>query len=624
MCGIFGFVGDPEKARSLDLDTAVAAMRHRGPDDSGTFRALPSGLANGIPGCALAHVRLAVIDLSPAGHQPMSSADGRFTITYNGEVFNFRQIRSELEGLGDTFHSDCDTEVVLQSFVRWGPDCVRRFRGMFAFGIWDAAEHSLFLARDRLGIKPLYHTSEGKNLAFASEIRTLLACGLVPRRLSPEGLASYMAFGSVYGPDTILQGVKSLDPGCTIVLQRDRRTLRRYWSIPLENNRDETVASAMEAVVPLTREAVRLRLVSDVPLGVFLSGATDRPVHTFTVTFDEAAYSEARYAAEVARSFGCDHHQVHLPSDRAATDIDGAVAALDQPSVDGINSYFVSRAAKDSGLTVALSGLGGDEVFGGYDSFRIFSWALRAGRVAGLPVRFVGGAIRGLLASGRVPYRVRKALEVVLAGGDPLDAYAALRGLFTGPETLDLVDRECIADRSHRGVLVPDGFQDAMESGGLDPVSAYSILDLSNYMRNTLLRDTDAASMAHALEVRVPLIDHLLVERMMRVPGPVRLSGPTNKPLLTACVPELPSVAVHRRKMGFTLPFEEWLRGSLRSWAADALLGEPVRMAGFFRPEGVRRLWTMFGRGRQFVSFSRVWALVVLARWCARHRVQAN
>lgn len=624
MCGIFGYLSpsaDLDEERTLAL--ALKALWHRGPDDRGTFRA-PAGRHR----LGLAHTRLSIIDLSAGGHQPASTADGRFTIVYNGEVYNFRELREELEGLGDVFHSSCDTEVVLKAYARWGAGALTRLRGMFALAIWDARAGTLFLARDRLGIKPLYYVQGPRGFAFASEVRALLATGFAERRLSRRALSSYFALGAVSGPDAILDGVASLLPGHFAVWKDGALVAEEYWQIPLPDERDASFAAEVRAIRPILQDAVSLRLVADVPVGVFLSGGIDSsvvvalatrasasPVHTFTVTFDEERYSEAPYAAEVARRYGCDHHQVHLPAARAVRDFGNAIRALDQPSVDGVNTYFVSKAAREAGLTVALSGLGGDEVFAGYAYFRQFgrlrALARAAGRLPPLLHRGLGLAETAPAAS----IQLRK-LSALLAGdGSAAAVHAAQRAMFTPRERRALL-ADGIEEPGYLGVIAPPDLDARLAGGKLGTVNAYSALELSNYLRHTLLRDTDAMSMVHSLEVRVPLLDHVLLERVMRIPGDLKLAPSDNKPLLTAAVTALPESAVNRQKMGFTLPYEAWFRGPLRPWMESLLLGDTVRRLGFLRVDGVERLWRAFLKGDRYTNYARIWCVAALAGWC--------
>ncbi len=628
MCGIFGYLSaDPGLDESRALATAVEAIRHRGPDDRGTFRG-----EHGRHRVGFAFTRLAIIDLSPSGHQPMTTEDGRFTIVFNGEVYNFQEIRDELVKLGAVFRSRSDTEVVLRAYARWGREAVTRFRGMFALGIWDALEGTLFLARDRLGIKPLYYVHGRAGLAFASEVRALLATGFAERRLSTRALAGYLTFGAVPGPETIVEGVTELPAGHSLLVRDGELVERAYWALPIVPERGSSFAEEVSAIQPILLDAVRLRLIADVPVGIFLSGGIDSsalvalatrasgvPVHTFTVTFDEERYSEATYAAEVARRYGSEHHDVRLPAEEAMKSFGDAVRALDQPSADGVNTYFVSKAARAAGLSVALSGLGGDELFAGYGAFRSFGRLQALARGVG---RLPGGARRALDASTSLPFapaRLRK-LGMVLAGGGSMAAtYAALRAMFTPDERRALLAADVAAARDaplDLGVLVPGDLARLEAEGRIGPVNAYAALELSNYLRIMLLRDTDAMSMAHPIEVRVPLLDHVLVERVMRSPSALKLAFGENKPMLTAAAGGLPAAAVDRPKMGFTLPFDAWFKGPLRPLIEDVLLGDAVRRAGFLDREGVAELWRAFLSGDRRTTHWRVWCVTALAWWC--------
>ena len=625
MCGIFGFVGNREAASLLDLEKAASMLRHRGPDGHGKYtgcsrRPEDEGLT-----CVLVHTRLAILDLSEAAHQPMTTPDGRFTLAYNGEVYNFPDIRSELEKEGFTFHSTGDTEVVLKAFVRWGAACVDRFRGMFAFAVWDRDDGRLFAARDRLGIKPLYYVETPTSIAFASELRPLIAQGLTSRGISPRGLLGYLRFGSVQEPDTLVEGVHLLPAGHVLQFQSGELKLRRYWDFPPPTERKMTFDEAVEEIRPVLREAVKLRLVSDVPLGIFLSGGIDssvitaiaareldRPVHTFTVTFDEKAYSEETWAAEVAATFGCDHHQVHLPASRAAEEMDKVVESLDQPSADGINTYFVSEAAREAGLAVTLSGLGGDEVFAGYTAFHAFGSLRRLGRIGShVPSALLSGVESVLLGLGTSP-RISRVLSLASNGLEPEKTYQAMRCMFTPRQVEDLVKPAVL-----RGLNQADDDRVALGPPlplEKDPVNEYSRLELSCYLRNTLLRDTDVMSMRHSLEVRAPLLDHRLVETALLIPGDLKVHRSRKKPLLVDAAPQIPRHIANRQKMGFVLPLDVWFRGSMTRWAEDHVNSSGTEGEVLER-KTIQRRWKAFASGDSLSTASRIWCLVALNAW---------
>lgn len=626
MCGIFGYVLSSQRAELPSLEAAVRALKHRGPDGDGTFVDQTTD-----PVCGLAHTRLAIIDLSPSGRQPMTTADGRHTITFNGEIYNYREVQRELEGAGAAMHTGSDTEVVLQAYARWGADSLRRLRGMFAFAIWDARERRVFLARDRLGVKPLYFAQVAGGLLFASEVRALLATGRVPKKLDAVAVNDYLAFGSVREPRTIVQAIAMLPAASSAELRGGELRIQNYWQPPLQIDSAVSSQSAVEETRALLLDAVALRLVSDVPVGVFLSGGMDSsaivalaatasktPVHSFTVTFDETAYDESVFAQDVARRFGATHHLVHLSSQKLLDHIDDALGALDQPSADGTNTYFVAKAAREAGLAVALSGIGGDELFGGYSGFRRFArWTRHAEaltRISGLGLGRFG-------SSFALPTNVRKGLALLESRGDPFAIYATLRGMFLPEERRALLGR-ADASETEPSALDRQIAQWTRGSDG-DALEAYGLFDLTNYLRNTLLRDADVMGMAHALEIREPLLDHRLVERAMTLPGAWKLAPGQNKPFLARAVPELPVASSVRPKMGFTLPLETWLRGPLRGWAEERLLSSDRSAVGPLNTVAVADLWERFLRGRRHASFSRVWTAIALTEWCRQHGVSA-
>ena len=631
MCGIFGVVGRGEWILGLRPEAAVRAMAHRGPDGSGLWRSPSLDLAGGGPSsaCALGHARLSIIDLSDAAAQPMTTGDGRYRLVYNGEVYNFAEIRRELETLGETFRSSGDSEVVLKACVRWGERAPERFRGMFALGLWDEREKWLLLARDRLGVKPLYIAETRDGLAFASEVRTLLAAGAAPRVLSAKGLHGYLRFGSVQEPDTLVEGVRSLEPGATLVWSGEGGRSRRYWALPETPPRAVARAEAVAEIRRLLHESVRMRLVSDVPFGVFLSGGADssaltalasaeasQPIHTFTVVFDEAEYSEEKHAAETARRFGCVHHSVHVTGEEAGATFDEALRSQDQPSGDGLNTWLVARAARREGLSMTLSGLGGDEVFAGYPNFRRFGRLVRLSAVGALVPKALLRRVENRVARAGGSHRLRKGVDVARAAGDRAQVYAALRGHHTEAQIAELLGgdlREAVA-------RVEVATQKTTSTG--DPVNDLSRLDLAGYLRNTLLRDTDAMSMASSLEVRVPLLDHKLVEHAMTLPGSMKLDGEGNKALLFEAVPELPREAGTRPKTGFVLPIRDWFRARMKSRLDELLLSLPGRAGEVLQPGPTAAAWRAFLDGDRTISATRVLALASLASWVATHDLE--
>ena len=614
VCSISGVFSAADAASHAEAVTLMnTALTHRGPDDHGVVVCGDVVLGN---------TRLAVIDTSPAGHQPMNDPESCNWITYNGETYNFKQLRAELGGYGQAWQSTSDTEVVLRAYARWGVEAFRRLRGMFALALWDESRRVLLLARDPLGIKPLYYYCTDQVFVFASELRALLASGLVPRKLSSDGVDSYLASGSVEAPLTIVDGVKQLLPGQYMETQvgPEGKLLITISDFASSHREVDVSRSRAEAVARLRselEESVRLHLVSDVPLGVFLSGGIDssamvalasritgQPPRTFSVVFDEPAYSEAPQARTIAAKFRTDHSETRLSEDQLLQMLPQALTSLDQPTMDGINTFVVSKAVKNAGVTVALSGLGGDELFAGYPSFKR---ALKVEATSPMTKRF----LRAVSGFGKFALNgsTQRNKFWQLAGSDcrPADVYRITRQLFAPDYVRQLTRRD------------PDRCHPWFESGA-DVINEISELELRGYMTNTLLRDTDAMSMAHSLEVRVPLVDVKVVEFALSLPGKWKLGNGTNgvaKPLLADAVADLlPRDLLARPKMGFTLPFEKWLHGRLQGEIESVLAdGALIKNTGLVSGN-VTDIWRKFLRKPHAIGWSRPWSLYVLARWC--------
>jgi asparagine synthase (glutamine-hydrolysing) len=635
MCGIFGIIAQHARIPDCVLERGTQSLAHRGPDDSGTV--LLRDLVPVPVEIGLGSRRLAILDLSPLAHQPMHDSETGNWIVYNGETYNFRDVRRELEELGTSFISHSDTEVVLKAYAKWGEQCLARFRGMFALAIWDAARHRLFLARDAMGIKPLYYSRSGSYFLFASEVRTLLGTGLVPCRIDKGGLTNYLTFGSAYDPLTLMEGVHALPPGHMLIW--DAGTVREsgYWDLvddDVEGKKPQGSPfeedSAGEQFRPFLEEAVRLQLVSDVPVGVFLSGGIDSSAlvsivsrsgvtpTTFSIIFKEAEFSEAKYSRAVAAKFHTDHHEISVSQGDVLAAVPDALRAMDLPTMDGINTYFVSREAHRAGFKVALSGLGGDEVFAGYSNFRTVPRMERFARFWSRVPHFARGSLASAFAAlASENDQNRKLMSLVSDNGRVVHPYFLTRMLFT-PRQRDLLFPSA-------GGSVSDAAADSQRLSlkcalPLDPVNRVSYLESRCYMLNTLLRDADCMSMSQGLEVRVPLIDHLLAKTVLALPGAWKLGGTPKKLLVEALAGSLPDEIVHRPKRGFTLPFEDWMRQELRSEIEPVL--DPKRIAE--GPLGdlmdgiqVQEVWQGFLHGK--MSWSRPWSLYVLQRWCELH-----
>lgn len=624
MCGIFGIAGKRLNNAERVLRAGTRALAHRGPDDEGLE--IVSHPSETGPMVALGARRLAIQDLSPAGHQPMQDPATGNWVVFNGEIYNFHVLRKELERLGHRFHSHGDTEVLLKAYGEWGDACVERLAGMFALAIWDARRQRLFLARDRFGVKPLYYFEADSRLAFASEVRSLLATGLVPRRLDHAGLASYLAFGAVQDPLTIVESVRSLLPGHTMTWEGGRRQIRGFWSLARAASRPAFTDSPSEAVSAIRErllEAVSQRLIADVPLGIFLSGGLDssvivamtrevsaEPPHTFSVVFGSHGYCEGKYSDCVARTFGCRHHRIQLTHAKLLEEIPRALAAMDQPTVDGMNTYIVSEATKRAGITVALSGLGGDEVFGGYSSFLSVPKMMKFRRHAAW-LEPLGRGMHALLGQSQTN---RFAKMVALGSGQYFGGhpYFLSRALFA-PRSIRALFPSFPMDNAELGRLWNLGAV-AEEVRSLDAHNQVSVLEGSTYMANMLLRDTDCMSMAHSMEVREPLLDHRVWEYVLPLAARLKHDPRTPKQLLLrAAGQSLPQETYRRPKMGFTLPFESWLRDGLGDVVGRELLGASPGELLPLAPRPVAEVWEAFRNGN--TSWSRPWALYVLKRW---------
>jgi asparagine synthase (glutamine-hydrolysing) len=617
MCGIAGrFNYDP--GQPVDRDVLVAmtdAVTHRGPDAAGYYHA---------PGIGLGHRRLSVIDLS-TGDQPLSNEDGSVQVIFNGEIYNFADVRAELIARGHTFRTSSDTEIIVHGYEEWGERCVGRFRGMFAFAIWDGGARRLLLGRDRLGVKPLYYAEvPGVGIVFGSEIKSLLEDPDVPREWRPEALDAYLTLLYVPAPDTIYRAVQKLPPGHTLVAERGRIRLSRYWDLPFTGDGDPArEGEYLEELDALLREAVGLRLVSDVPLGAFLSGgidsslvvsymkqASDAPPVTIAVGFDHAAYDEVRHAETVARHLGCEFHPL-----TASPRIDDLLPKLawhfDEPFADSsaVPTYYVSKAAREL-VTVALSGDGGDEFWAGYARHRVEHWEQR---VRGT----LGPASHAAAWLGRaLPLSVKGARSLRHLAWAPDQAYALKHayGMFEPNAKTRLYSPDFAHSVRHADAF--SSLRDAYAAcPSNDPIDRAMYVDARTYMIDDVLTKVDRMSMAVSLEAREPLLDHKLLEFAARVPSTLKLKNGRTKYLLRRVLERyVPREIVERPKSGFAAPIGEWLKGPLAGLTSDLLLDGRLRERGIFEPREVSRLWEEHRTGRADHPH-RLWQLVMLELW---------
>jgi asparagine synthase (glutamine-hydrolysing) len=562
------------------------------------------------------------------GHQPMWSDDGRYCITYNGEIYNFIELRNDLTARGHVFRTTSDTEVLLAGWQHLGKQFLPLLRGMFAFAIWDNMERQCHLARDEFGIKPLYIAQRDCCFLFASELRAVLASDLVSRRLDPEAVQGYLATGSVEEPRTIISGIRALEPGCVQRIDisggEPRETLpERYTTRNPETHAAMGMTEGALAIRSVLRDSVTHHLLSDVPVGVFLSGGLDsaaivalaaeqsrEPVNTFTVAFSEKAFSEGERARRLAERFGTAHNEVLLSGKDLLNALPDVFAGMDQPTLDGVNTFVVSRAVRSFGLKVVLSGLGGDELFAGYPSFRRAHRAQKAWLAPAFLRRFAGNAV-GSLSHGDAA----KLKTLLVAKSPAQGAYKASRTVF-GDQQIEALMPGSARFRGAQGDL---GGSDYSAMSLLQQVSHFEI---SRYMRNTLLRDGDTFSMAHSLELRVPFVDKEVHRTAMATSDSAKLAPGLVKPLLFEAVKDLlPAEMRAERKQGFTLPFASWMREDLFDEVGEFFKSGRSRAAGVAAGEA-SNVWNDFLARGSGMSWTRPWALYTLARWMELNKVE--
>ncbi len=618
MCGInaiFSFNGQG------DFSPAVKAMNdclaHRGPDNEGIYSQ---------PGIALGHRRLSIIDLSAAGNQPMRSPFANQVIVFNGEIYNYREIRAQLNEF--SFKTDSDTEVLLAAWKKWGLDSLSLLNGMFAFALWDEEKQELIVVRDRLGIKPVYFSRKAERVVFSSEVRGLLASGMVDRKIDHDALDDYIRYQTVHAPNTILEGVAMLLPGHYMRISRSENEIVRWW----KPRTDMKVAAGTyddvcQTTRKLFRDAVERRLVADVPFGAFLSGGIDSTavtgmmtkvsgsrIKTFNISFDDSEFSEAKYARIVARKFNTDHHEINLTPQHFLNELPAALNAMDHPSGDGPNTYVVSEATKKAGITMALSGLGGDELFAGYDIFQRAYSLQQKKWIGAMPkfMRSMGGSMLKAMKPGVSSDKIADVLS-----GSKIDFESFY------PKSREVYNKE-MAEKLNGGSDYH--FPDLRQVYGeieLDKATHFlshvSLAEITTYMQNTLLRDADQMSMAHALEVRVPFLDFELVNFVLSVPDKWKFPSTPKKLLVDSMKDLLPDEIVNRPKMGFTFPWKDWMKNELKEFCESHLnyLGETKVL----NATELKNLWQRFLNNDKSITWSRIWHLVVLGHWMKKNNI---
>jgi asparagine synthase (glutamine-hydrolysing) len=642
MCGIAGIIGRLAAPNRAALKRMNDAMMHRGPDGDGYWESHSDERGFGV---MLAHRRLSILDLTAAAAQPMVDAITGHVVVFNGEIYNYIELRTELTAHGQVFHSTGDTEVMLRAVGLHGPQTIRRLRGMFAFAVWDPRKRNLLLARDPLGIKPLYlarNPDPGGDwvLIFASEVRAILASRLLGNpRLNPHAVASIAWNGFMITPETAIIGVESIWPGQFRIFDSlgKEQVSELYWTMPKANEASRVGESELAQVLD---ESVHLHLASDVPLGIFLSGGVDSSavanvayktsrssVHTFTLTFEEQEYNEGDIARRIAKAIGTQHREIVLTEQQFVTQLDAALDSLDQPTFDGLNSYYMSQAVGEAGFKVALVGTGGDELFGGYTSFRslpaLLRWSKGLNCIPAGVVRRLASLVSYVLqpTRGSVPQQTRwaKLPDMVSCGGDLLALYQLAYALFLPEFQRQLVT---VASKEITAAGLPAEMHSRLlcEIRSRSPLSAISVMEQRLFLGERLLRDTDATSMAASIEVRLPLVDHLLLEKVNGLGDRERYQPLQKKSMLRRIgLQGLDAKIFEKPKTGFVLPYDRWLRKGLGKVLDQTMCDAyAIKLTGL-NPEAVQRLWKAFLDGAPGLYWSRVWAIYVLIRWCHKH-----
>ena len=628
MCGINGFVS--EKFSMQEKISVVrkmnACLAHRGPNNEGEW-------SNET--VSLGHRRLSIIDLSPESNQPFFSDDKRYVIIYNGELYNYRELKLQLQRAehGTTqmpyfFKTGSDTEVVLAAYIRWGNKCLDLFNGMYAFAIFDTLENKLTIARDRLGVKPLYYHYGDEGLIFSSEIRPIIHSGIKRFSLNSAVLGEYAMYQTVNAPRTIIKGINILMPGHLLEFKNNKASITKYYNLNKISSgaQDLNYNQICGKVNELLSLSVQRRLIADVPFGAFLSGGIDssaivglmskvssEKIQTFNISFDESEFSESKYARLIAKKFNTQHHEIRLSPADFLNQLPEALAATDHPGGDGPNTYIVSKATKNAGITMALSGIGGDELFAGYDVFKRMAALRKKSWINAVP-SFARKSVGFAIKTKNKSVSGNKIAE--LLGQDKINfnsAYPLNRSLFTLKELHTILKKSSPFEQINKILGEIPQNQNHL-------LSSVSLAEINTYLQNTLLRDADQMSMAVALEVREPFLDYKLIEFVLSVNDEYKYPH-TPKKLLTDSLGDLlPDDIVNRPKMGFVLPWHYWLKNEMKSFCHKNI--ESIEAKNLFEKGSIADLWKRFLKGDKLVSWSRIWHLIVLNHWIDTNNIE--
>lgn len=614
MCGISGIIGIPNNHQMIEA--MCSAMQHRGPDATGTF------VENDV---ALGHVRLSIIDLSNGANQPFNDNDNRYVMVFNGEIYNYEHVRKQIDY---NWRTHSDTEVILAAYIKWGKDCLKYLNGMFAFAIWDKVDKTLFMARDRVGIKPFYYALIDNVLIFGSEIRTLLSTNLIERKIDHLGLYEYLNRIAVKTPRTILKDIFQLLPGHYAEFKEGKFTSTAYWNLlkPIQKvNVPENFEIAKIKTLDLFEQSIKRRMVADVKVGAFLSGGIDssavvaamarnsaNPVQTFSIIFDEKEFDESEYARMIAEKYNTNHTEIKLRPEMLIEELPNFFKDMDSPTVDGINTYLVSKLVKQTGIKVVLTGLGGDELFAGYKNFS--RWA-NYKKKQWLYENFITKSALKIVSLFYKNRAIMKILDLQSSGKVGLaEFYNNSRSIYLKKELEELLDKPKGADDNNWIDLKSDVFKT------VPTLSQYSIGEMSNYTLDILIKDTDQMSMAWALEVREPFFDYEFIEYILGVPDAFKYDKETPKHLFVKALGNyIPSEIVYRPKKGFSFPWDYWMRNELKGYCEEAINGLENRK--LFKPDSLKKYWNKFLSNDKTITWSHIWAFVVLENWMKQNDI---
>lgn len=626
MCGIAGILYfSPTIAEQSTVARMTTAMAHRGPDSAGFF-------TDG--NICLGHRRLSIIDLSTSANQPFLDPSDRYVVVFNGEIYNYRELKALMPEYA--FRTTSDTEVLLAAFMKWGEACLEYLKGMFAFAVWDKEKKELFVARDRMGVKPLYFFANDQFLVFASETRAILATGLVPRKINSKALIEYFSFQSIGYPYSLIEGINQLEAGSWMKIKDKVVEKKVYWRVTDSGRHTNFDFKDKELVHKkihtLLRESVACRLVSDVPVGAFLSGGIDssaivglmaeastQPINTFNISFTDAGFDESGYAQLVAKKFNTNHTNITLTPQVLLAELEHALDALDSPSGDGINTYVVSKAIREAGITVALSGIGGDELFAGYP---IFSQYLKMQGRKGLydDTSWIRGLAGNLIDLSKSSTRNDRVKQILTAPSTNIEyMYPVFREILS-PEIIGTVTKLDFHD-IFTTRLAFELYKHKEGLAKLPLLSQVSAAEYLGYTQHTLLKDTDQMSMAVSLEVREPFFDYELVEFVMAVPDDLKKPTYPKSLLVDSLSPLLPDEIVHRKKQGFTFPWESWMKNELKAFCSYHIRGLAGR--NFINTKALMEYWNRFLLDDPKVRWAEVWLFVVLGYWLEKNDIDA-